>query len=258
MTEDPKYFSLSLEKGLRILALFGRENSSVTQTEVSKALGLNMTSTYRYLNTFVTLGYLQKDPQTKRLSPGIRCLALCTNLMRATDNLGLIKRLIDQAFDTHRITIDVGFAVDDAMVRVYHREARETLTYHLPDVAANCLHNTSVGKAYLSGLPEDELQQVLTRITLQARTPRSIVDSAQLTAEIELTRRRGYALSVEEYLPGLITIGAPLIHQETTRSVGGVSFDFSILQHAPADIEQRYAALVIELAAALSELVPAG
>jgi DNA-binding IclR family transcriptional regulator len=258
MTEDPKYFSLSLEKGLKILALFGREKPSVTQTEVSRALGLNMTSTYRYLNTFVALGYLQKDPQTKRLSPGIRCLALCTNLMRATDNLGLIKSKIDQVYEAHRITIDVGFAVDDAMVRVYHREARETLTYHLPDVGSNCLHNTSVGKAYLSRLPEEELQQVLARISLQARTPRSIVDRRQLRAEIELTRRRGYAVSVEEYLPGLITIGAPLINSETNRSVGGVSFDFSILQHTPAEIEQRYGMLIMELAISLSELVPAG
>jgi DNA-binding IclR family transcriptional regulator len=97
------------------------------------------------------LGYLEKDAKTKEIRPTILCLLFCTNLMRATDHLKMIKEVVDRI---HRknISIDVAFVVDDTLVRIYHREADETLTYSLPDVSKNCLHNTALGKAYLSSL----------------------------------------------------------------------------------------------------------
>jgi DNA-binding IclR family transcriptional regulator len=50
-----------------------------------------MTSTYRYINTLVELGYLEKDAKTKEIRPSILCLLFCANLMRATDHLKMIK-----------------------------------------------------------------------------------------------------------------------------------------------------------------------
>jgi hypothetical protein len=35
----------------------------------------------------------------------------------------------------------------------------------------------------------------------------------------------------EEYLPGLLAIGAPLVDPVSGKGVGAVSFDFSVLQH---------------------------
>ena len=60
-------FSKSLEKGLKILSLFNRDVPFLTQTEVANRLGMNMTSTFRYINTLVEMGYLDKDELTKRV-----------------------------------------------------------------------------------------------------------------------------------------------------------------------------------------------
>ena len=253
MTLNKQYFSTSLEKGLNILSLFNKETPRLTQTDISKALGLNMTSTYRYVNTFVNLGYLEKDEKTKELRPGFRSLTFCSNLIRATDYLYLIQRLVDKIFRQHNITIDVVFVVDDTLMRVFHREAEETLTYQLPDVARNCLHNTSVGKAFLSTLSESELEQTIDRIYFHAKTQKTMSDKEQLLAEIEKTRNRGYAMNAEEYLAGLITIGAPLISPVTGEGIGAVSFDFSILQNSAEEIEEKFAGLIKDTAHALSE-----
>ncbi len=256
MTFNKQYFSTSLEKGLKILALFNKETPRLTQTEISKSLGLNMTSTYRYINTFVHLGYLEKDEKTNELRPGFRCLTFCTNLIRATDNLHLIKGIADKIYRQHNITIDVVYAVEDTMMRIYSREAEETLTYRLPDVAKNCLHNTSVGKAYLSTLGESDLINTIDRLYLKAKTKHTITDKSQLLAEIAKTRKRGYAMCIEEYLPGLITIGAPLICPHNGNGIGAVSFDFSILQNSATEIREQYADLIKASATSLSELLP--
>ena len=253
MTLNKQYFSTSLEKGLNILSLFNKETPRLTQTNISKALGLNMTSTYRYINTFVNLGYLEKDEKTKELRPGVRGLTFCSNPNRATDYLDLSERLVDKIFLQHNLTIDVVLVVDNTLMRVYHREAEETLTYQIPDVAKNCLHNTSVGKAFLSTLSESELEQTIDQIYFHAKTQKTMTDKERLLVEIEKTRNCGYAMNEEEYLPGLITIGAPLISPVTGQGIGAVSFDFSILQNSADEIEENFADLIIETAAAVSE-----
>lgn len=255
MTSKKQYFSTSLEKGLKILSLFDTETRSLTQTEISRILSLNMTSTYRFVNTLVELDYLEKDARTKEVRLGVRSLALSTNIIRSSDELRLIKKLVDEVYNRHNITIDVAFTVDDSLMRAYQREAKETLTYHLPAVARNSLHNTSIGKAYLSTLSDDALKKVVARIEFAAKTRQTIVEREALLREIEKTRDRGYAMCVEEYLPGLITIGAPLINLDTGVGLGGVSFDFSTIQKDARAMEEKYSSLIVELAGSISEVL---
>lgn len=255
MAPNRQYFSTSLEKGLRVLSLFDTENRSFTQTEISRILSMNMTTTYRFVNTLVELNYLEKDAKTKEVRLGIRSLALCTNMMQSSDELRLIKKLVDEVHNRYNITIDVAFAVDNSFMRAYQREAKETLTYHLPAVARNSLHNTSIGKAYLSTLSEGSLKRMVDGISFTAKTEKTITDKEQLLAEIEETRQRGYAVSVEEYLPGLITIGAPLINLNTGTGLGGVSFDFSIIQQDAQSMEEQYSTLIVDLAESISEVL---
>jgi DNA-binding IclR family transcriptional regulator len=255
MTAENQYFSTSLEKGLKILSLFSIENPSLTQSEIARTSGINMTSTYRFVNTLVRLGYLEKDARTKELRLGIRSLALSANIIRTIDEMRLIKGVVDKIHDKNNITIDVVFAIDGNLMRTYHRQATETLTYHLPAVAKNSMHNTSVGKAYLSTLPQDILRQTIDGMSLVPKTTKTIVDKDRLVTEIEKTRQRGYAACDEEYLPGLVTIGAPLINQTTGKGIGGVSFDFSIIQHSAREVEKKYSAMIVELGRSLSEIL---
>ena len=256
MSKGKYYFSKSLEKGLKILALFNRETPVLTQSEIARILGMNMTSAYRYINTLVELGYLEKNTKTREIRPSSMCLLFCTSLMRATDHLRMIKEVVDRIHGENNISIDVAFVVDEAIVHIYHREAEETLTYRLPDFSKNCLHNTALGKAYLSSLPDDLIAEKIDTLVLVAKTEKTIVDKDALAAELKKTKARQYAMSEEEYLPGLVAIGAPLYDPIRGKSVGAVSFDFSVLQHSAEDIEAKYGGLIKKTAKTLSELLP--
>lgn len=256
MSKEKYYFSKSLEKGLKILALFNRDNPVMTQSEIAKILGLNMTSTYRYINTLVEMGFLEKDAKSKEIRPAIHCLLFCTNLMRATDHQRLIREVVDHIHGEYNITIDVAFAVDDTLVRIYYRGAEETLTYALPDFSKNSLHNTALGKAWLSSLPEAVATEKVQKMVLIPKTEKTIIDKQQLLDDIQLARSRGYTMSKEEYLIGLITISAPLFDPQTGRGVGAVCFDFSILEHSAEEVEKRYGQMIRDTALKLSELLP--
>ena len=60
-------------------------------------------------------------------------------------------------------------------------------------------------------------------------------------------------MCVEEYLVGLITIGAPLISPHSGKGREAVSFDFSILKNNADEIIENYTILIKKMAAALSE-----
>jgi DNA-binding IclR family transcriptional regulator len=256
MSKGKYYFSKSLEKGLKILALFNRERSALTQSEIARALSLNMTSTYRYINTLVELGFLEKDGNTKAIRPSVQCLMFCTNLLRATDHRRLIKGIIDGIHQEHNISIEVGFVVNDTLVRFYNREAAETLTYKLPDSSKHCLHNTSLGKAYLAALPDDQMKRKIEAMSLIPKTEKTIQDKDKLLSELMEIKKRGYAMAVEEFLPGLIAIGAALVDPISGDPIGAVSFDFSVIEHTARDIQSKYAALAVTTAETLSELLP--
>jgi len=250
------YFSKSLEKGLNILSLFNRDTPVLTQSQIARALGLNMTSTYRYINTLVEMDYLEKDARTKEIRPTMQCLVVCNNLLRATDRFRLIKAVVDRVHSENNISIDVVWVKNDIIVRLYHREADETLTYSLPDHSRDCLHNTALGKAYLSSLSDNCIAEKLGKMNLIARTENSIADRKALWIELSKIRKRGFSMSEEEYLPSLIAIGAPLIDPVSGEGVGAVSFDFSVLQHHADEVSSKYGQLIVETAKTLSELLP--
>ena len=256
MSKGKNYFSKSLEKGLSILSLFDREHPVLTQSEIARRLDMNMTSTYRYINTLAELGYLEKDVKTKEIRPSLLCQIFCNNLMRATDHLRLIKEVVDRLHREKNISIDVVAVIGDTIRRLYNREAEETLTYRLPAFSSRCLHNTALGKAYLSSLPDGCLIEKIATLELTAKTEKTIVDKETLLFTLREARARGYAMSREEHLAGLIAIGAPLIDPITGRGVGAVSFDFSVLQHDADRIERDFAGQIVETARTLSELLP--
>src|SRR5262245_35641978 len=68
--------SQSLERGLSILSSFSEATPVLGIADVARTVGLNKSTTYRYVATLAKLGYVQQDPETKRYSLGPRVIDL--------------------------------------------------------------------------------------------------------------------------------------------------------------------------------------
>ena len=88
------------------------------------------------------------------------------------------------------------------------------------------------------------------------KTKHSITDKETLLKDLEITRKRGYAINNEEYIIGAISIAAPFINMETKRAYGAVSLGFTAFEHNQADIERDYANTVCNLAKEISQIIP--
>ena len=69
---------------------------------------------------------------------------------------------------------------------------------------------SATGKALLAFLPRPDLEQVLERIDLIQRGPRTLTDKRALLAELDQVRRTGIAVNDEELESALRSIAAPV------------------------------------------------
>lgn len=257
MSAAPKQLlSEKLEKGLQILSLFDEYHRGLTLTQISTMLGINKTSIYRYLNTYCKLGYLRKGPQTKLFRLGPQTVALAHSFLQGSDLVDLVKPVVDRAYSQYRLSIDVGLLHEDSFYLVYRQKGRDTVNFHRI-TSAKGLHFISTGKVALAFLPEDERLRSVENLRLDKRTGKTITDKTTLIAELEKTYARGYALNDEEYLPGLIALGAPLINLHTSKVQGAVSIMSNTTRYSIERFEAKYADIIVELAKEISALLPA-
>lgn len=78
-------------------------------------------------------------------------------------------------------------------------------------------HCNSGGKAMLAHLSQEEIDRVVDRHGLPARTSNTITDRRVLFDELETVRERGYALNFGEDFEGIHAVGVPVTFEETVQ-----------------------------------------
>jgi DNA-binding IclR family transcriptional regulator len=257
MKKNPnQYFSVSLQKGLNILNVFSPERTTISLTSISQLVGLNKTSTFRYVNTLVQLGYLKKDPQTKLLSLGTQILLLCNQMLSSFDLRKIVASFLDSAYDKYLFTVDSAVFQGKKLAKLYSRHAKDTLSFSLP-LVCEALHCSALGKAILAHLPEEEMLDFVKSLKLISKTDKSIVDKEKLISDLRKTKSRGYSINNEEYVRGLFALGAPLMNLEKKRPIGAISFDFACSEYSLKEVERDYGKIIVEMASLISRSIPA-
>jgi IclR family pca regulon transcriptional regulator len=206
--------SQSLERGLAVLCMFTPDRPALGISEIARALGLTRSTAHRYVSTLAALGFADQDPSTRKYRLGPRVLDLgfsvlgslelreiaAPHLRRLTDATGHTSNLAIRD-DTDVILID---RVRGRPGRYHHLESSLHVGSRLP---AYC---SATGKALLAFLPRPDLEQLLGRMDLVQRGPRTLTSKKALLAELDQVRRTGLAVNDEELESALRSIAAPV------------------------------------------------
>jgi len=250
-----EYYSTTLEKGLKILNLFNEDHSHWSQKDIAEAIQLNTTSVYRLVNTFVEMGYLIKDKKNKQISLGPMSVALGHSLLRSYSLRRMIAPIIEEASQRYGLSIDVAIFINKTMVLVCGHEQKNTLTFHKP-TSAQELYCTAMGKAYLAHLSQSELDSIIANQSFHPRTPNTLTEPDLLQAQLIEIRANGYSINNEEYVRGLISIGAPIFNPVTKSVLGGISFDSTTIETSMTDLINSYSDPLMDLAQRITTFLP--
>lgn len=244
----------SVEKAFLVLNAFGGTNFSMSLTQLASVIGLDMSAAQRFTHTLTKLGYLQKDPLTKRFELGVKALDLGHHYLRASLLVERAMPYLLHLSKTTEETVNLTVRDDTEVVFIVRFTCRQLL--NLNDTGAIVgarmpAYCTASGIAILSQLPLLEAADILNRSELRAYTPHTTCRLKDLLKKLETSAARGYATAFEEFFLGDFAIAAPILAQNGP--VGAINISVPRARFSREEAEEKFSSLVVAAAQSVSQ-----
>ncbi len=233
---DP-LFVQSIEKGLRVIYAFGSENRALGLTEIAAATGLGISAAQRFAHTWQKLGYLKREPHSRRYVLGPKLLDFSFVYQRSSGLVEIAMPHLIALGDTCQETIHLlELDASDVLfiVRLPRHEQRYPAGVIGARVPAFC---TSSGRAILAYRPQEETDAVLQVSDLTQRTPHTLTDREAILERLSEVRRLGYCIVDQEVLMGEISVAAPIL-DFAGKAIAAVSIPVSTARWSVTSVEE--------------------
>jgi DNA-binding IclR family transcriptional regulator len=206
-----------LGRAARILDGFGDRSPVLSLNQLSERTGLPKSTSYRFAEQLVALGWLERASCGYRV--GMRLfelggLAAGQNRLREVALPELQHLAVAMNYAAHLAILDDGEVLYLNKVRAKGLELPTREGGRMP------AHCTALGKALLAFAGEGEVERVVRR-GLGSLTPQSIVTPDRLRAHLEGVKRTGVAIDCEEASPGICCVAVPV--RGSGRAIAAIS-----------------------------------
>ncbi|MDT5149172.1 MAG: hypothetical protein QOI01_905 [Mycobacterium sp.] len=194
----------AVSRAADVLGLFGAETQELTAAEVGEKIGLNRTTAYRYCNSLMSAGLLERGTQPASFIPGSALLRL------GAFALGR-RRVMDRAAPHMRQVADATFATSvlslwtptgPVVSRVEEKEVEGALVTVRVGTQLSLI--SAQGLTFLAFSPDQ-----LSVARLLAMLPEYERDRVE--KQVETTRRDGYRFNTSRR--GITAIAAPIFDE---------------------------------------------
>jgi DNA-binding IclR family transcriptional regulator len=197
-----------VKRTLDFIELFAEQRRPLSLSEISRLLGVPMSSCFDVIRSLQERGYLYELGQRGGYYPTQRIVRLAAQITQNDPILAradLLLRALRDEFD-ESIALSQATGLNAKYLLVY--EPSHNLRYTVQvGGELRSLNATSVGKALLASLPPGELDAVL-RKKLVAMTEHTITDPELLRRDLREGEARGVFVNREESTLTMITMSA--------------------------------------------------
>jgi len=251
-----RYYVEALGRGLQILEVFSERTPSLSLTEIASAVGLGKSTAFRFVHTLEKLGYLERDPHTKRYRPGLKVLRLGFTVLNSLEISQIAKPYLEllsaQSGETTNMTVRDGAEI----VYVARNKTQQIVTVNLDLGSRLPVHCTAMGKAQLADLSRQELGDLLGDGPYSSRTSHTISDLDTLAEELQKVRQQGYAINDQELALGLRSVAAP-VRGPDGNVVAAINISVPSARVSRRKLKADLAPLVVQVAAQISSALGA-
>ncbi|MGF6774096.1 IclR family pca regulon transcriptional regulator [Paraburkholderia sp. GAS199] len=251
---DPTESSLyvqSVEKAMKVLTAFDGSKRQLSLSEIATLTGFDLSATQRFTFTLAALGYLFKDPDSRKyeLSPKLVDFTyhyLISNelVSRATPYLQQLGSETEEA--TNLTVLD-----DTDIVFVLRIVSRNVFNAHVITGSRLPAFCTAPGLAILATLQDGEVDDILSRTNLVPFTSSTVYQPRKIKERLAQIRKQGYAHTEDEYFVADISTAAAVTNAHG-RGIGAVNIAVARSRWQADRDEKRFADLVISTASAIS------
>src|ERR1700685_1734380 len=206
--------SAAAERALALLEAVAQAAEGLSNAEISRKLNIPKSSASYILRTLENQGYVTRDMETGKYRVGLKILSLSRGALGGRDVRGVALPIMRHL--THQTGLTCHLAVLDGPEAVYIEKVEPEGFIRMDTWVGRRMrvHATSVGKALVAHITQDQLEQILRRSGMEKRTPKTITTLPRLLKELEKVRTQGYAVDDEENNLGARCMGAPVFNQQ--------------------------------------------
>jgi DNA-binding IclR family transcriptional regulator len=240
----------TVQKVGRILNLFCVEKPEWGVSEVAKVLGCPKSSASAMMSALADQGLLRRTGDRRyRLGWGI--MGMSRVLVETTEFRNEARRGMEQLVSLFGETVHLAALERGQVIYVDKLRGTRAVQVAVTTVGGKfAAHASAVGKAILAYRPWEEVADVLERNGMPALTANTITTVTGFREELERVRARGYAHDLEEGVPELCCVAAP-IKDHTGEVVASMSL--SVPAYRFWDGEERYRHTLIKTCRQVSQ-----
>jgi IclR family acetate operon transcriptional repressor len=172
--------------------------------DIAARAQLPKSTVHRILRRLVERGYARAEGDGVYVL-GPRVLTMAGEMLQGLDATALAAPVLRELHAEVGHTVHFAMLSDDEAVYL-EKLVDRGLPYQFASRVGGriLLHCTAIGKSLLAAMPDD----VIARLELVRRTPRTLVSADALRAELERVRARGFAIDDEENERNIRCVGA--------------------------------------------------
>ncbi|WP_051297851.1 IclR family transcriptional regulator [Brevibacterium album] len=200
----------ALRRGVAILRHLSGSNRPVSAGALVRTLGLPRSTVYDLLGVLEELGMVYHADSGYVLGAGVQELSASYLRTNPLQRLAapLVRSLAEQTGATAQLAVLRGWET----VYLLKEQAVESVAVITASGITMPGYLTATGRAIMAHLPKRDLLAILQgETTFVNRTGLGPRTYSQLSAELSLTRRRGWAEETGEITPGVRTVAAPVL-----------------------------------------------
>jgi len=227
----------ALDKALAVLEAVTDQQQPVGLPDLAVRLNLPRQTVHRLLGQLEDAGLVHRDPSRERYAIGPRQSRLALASLCSKNQSAPLRVLLQDLVDDLKETCNIGVLDDLDYVYTERIECKWPLRMHLEAGSRVGAHAVSGGKIMLAALEPETLKALLKGRKLTAYTRKTRVKFADIEAELERVRERGYALNDEELFDGIIGVAVP-IHDARGRTLSALAVHGPLTRISLSDCER--------------------
>jgi DNA-binding IclR family transcriptional regulator len=198
----------SVDRAVAILSALSAKRDYLGVTELSNELGLHKSTVHRLLVSLQHGGLVERDPRTRKYRLGVKLVELGYAVLNSRGLPQVALPYLRYLADTLEEITYLAIRDNDRVLNVLQVPGPH-LVQSIGWLGSGPLHATSTGKVFLAYMSADQQQSYLDR-GLSRRTDTTVTDAAQLAAELQQVRERGYATAWGEEEQDVNAVAVPL------------------------------------------------
>lgn len=200
MSAAPPYRVPAVVGAVRALdALAALSGAGATLSELSRTIGRSKSTVFNLMGTLEGEGLVVRDPATRRYHLGARLVPLGAAAAREARPLAAAVTRAREIAAAEGLSVAVAQVVGGTAAQVVE-SATPAHGLHVGITIGDRfgVFDGAIGKSLLAGMAAADCERLVTSATPRAHTDRTLTDPADLLADVERVRERGWAASVGE------------------------------------------------------------